>query len=95
LYVHAGIKHRKRWESLDANVLLWVRHQRETEVHERNGLHVVHGHTPYEDGPVLLQSRTNLDTKVYKTGRAVIGVFDDLAGPPRELIEVRGVAAGS
>jgi serine/threonine protein phosphatase 1 len=89
LYVHAGIKHRKRWESLDSKVLLWVRHQRDTEVHELNGLHVVHGHTPFEDGPVLLLSRTNLDTKVYKTGRAVIAVFDDLSGPPRELIEVR------
>jgi serine/threonine protein phosphatase 1 len=90
LYVHAGTKHRKRWESLDPKILLWVRHARNAEVHERSGLHVVHGHTPYEDGPVLLLSRTNLDTKIYATGRAVIGVFDDLTGPPRELLEVRG-----
>jgi serine/threonine protein phosphatase 1 len=90
LYVHAGIKKHVPWEGLNPEVLLWVRHQRTEETPESRGLHIVHGHTPYEDGPVLLKSRTNLDTLAWKTGRAVVAVFDDdVAGGPVKVAEVR------
>jgi serine/threonine protein phosphatase 1 len=37
----------------------------------------------------LKQGRSNLDTYAWKTGRLVIGVFDDaLPGGPVELIEI-------
>jgi serine/threonine protein phosphatase 1 len=88
LYVHAGIKRGESWQGLNPEVLLWIRHHRGTEVPEPSGLHVVHGHTPYTDGPELLQSRTNLDTFSWKTGRAVVAMFDDdVAGGPVKTFE--------
>lgn len=58
------------------------------------GKHVVHGHHQFADGPHTWSpgskggGRTNLDTWAYKTGRIVIGVFDDTQGPALEFIEV-------
>lgn len=58
------------------------------------GKHVVHGHHQFADGPHVWQAgssgggRTNLDTFAWKTGRIVIGVFDDTKGPALEFIEV-------
>lgn len=58
------------------------------------GKHVVHGHHQHSDGPKIYKpgstggGRTNLDTYAWKTGRIVIGVFDDTQGTPLEFIEV-------
>lgn len=58
------------------------------------GKHVVHGHHQHADGPHVWSpgskggGRTNLDVQAYKTGRIVIGVFDDSQGPALEFIEV-------
>jgi len=58
------------------------------------GKHVVHGHHQHSDGPRVWSpgsaggGRTNLDTFAWKTGRIVIGVFDDTQGPALEFIEV-------
>lgn len=58
------------------------------------GKHVVHGHHQFTDGPHTWSpgskggGRTNLDTAAYRTGRIVIGVFDDTQGPALEFIEV-------
>jgi serine/threonine protein phosphatase 1 len=52
--------------------------------------HVVHGHHPHEDGPLRYAGRTALDTLAWRTGRLVIGVFDnDAGGGPVDLIEIR------
>lgn len=59
-----------------------------------HGKHVVHGHHQHSDGPHTWGpsfnggGRTNLDTYAWKTGRIVIGVFDDSQGPALEFIEV-------
>ena len=56
--------------------------------------HVVHGHDNFPEGPLLLQGRTNLDTLAWRTGRLVIGVFDDdRPGGPVDFIEVKGSPA--
>lgn len=57
------------------------------------GKHVVHGHHQFADGPHQWLNdktggRTDLDTWAYKTGRLVIGVFDDTQGPAKEFIEI-------
>lgn len=53
--------------------------------------HVVHGHHQFEDGPICLKGRTDLDTFAWYTGRLVVGVFDeDKAGGPIDFIEVTG-----
>lgn len=55
-----------------------------------NGLHIVHGHEQREDGPLLLDGRTNLDTGAYYTGRLCVGVFDDeVPGGPIGIFEIR------
>lgn len=59
------------------------------------GKHVVHGHHQFADGPHVWSpgsnggGRTNLDTFAWKTGRIVIGVFDDTQGPALEFIGVK------
>lgn len=56
--------------------------------------HVVHGHQPSEDGPLLYAGRTALDTLAWRTGRLVVAVFDDaIPGGPADLIEVRASAS--
>lgn len=58
------------------------------------GKHVVHGHHQHSDGPHTYWpgskggGRTNLDTYAWKTGRIVIGVFDDSQLTSLEFIEV-------
>jgi serine/threonine protein phosphatase 1 len=57
-------------------------------------LHVVHRHDNIPEGPLLHRGRSNLDTQAWRTGRLVIGVFDDAkAGGPVDLIEIRGLPA--
>lgn len=56
------------------------------------GKHVVHGHHQFASGPHTWHGpkggRTNLDTFAWKTGRLVVGVFDDSQGHPIDFIEV-------
>lgn len=90
VYVHAGVEPRLPLEAQQDKTLLWKRYADgdESGFGER---HVVHGHTPHEDGPQRFAGRTNLDTLAWWTGRLVIGVFDDgRAGGPADLIELRG-----
>jgi serine/threonine protein phosphatase 1 len=55
------------------------------------GKHVVHGHDFFDAGPLRFPYRTNLDTRAFRTGRLVVGVFDDdVPGGPVELLEVIG-----
>lgn len=57
------------------------------------GKHVVHGHHQFEDGPHQWFSnkggRTDLDVYAWKTGRIVVGVFDDTQGHALEFLEVK------
>lgn len=89
VYVHAGVDPARSLRQQDAMVLLTKRYADDDDA----GLgpkHVVHGHDRRTDGaPLLLQNRSNLDTNAWKTGRLVIGVFDDDApGGPVELIAI-------
>ena len=94
LYVHAGV---------DAGIALEQQTQ-ETLLNKRyppgdpsgfGALYVVHGHDNDPGGPLVYRGRSNLDTQAWRTGRLVIGVFDDgKAGGPVDLIEVTGPPAG-
>jgi serine/threonine protein phosphatase 1 len=43
----------------------------------------------------LYEGRTNLDTRAWRTGRLVIGVFDDdKPGGPIDFIQIMGPPAG-
>lgn len=57
--------------------------------------HVVHGHEQWAEGPVLLESRTDLDTFAWYTGRLAIGVFDDSQGKPIDILWAEGEPHGN
>jgi len=88
IYVHAGLDPEVALDRQTEKILLWKRYNDEfhTGFGER---HVVHGHDSFPDGPKLYEGRTNLDARGWKTGRLVIGIFEDQTpGGPIDFIEV-------
>ena len=70
-------------------MLLWKRYPRD-DAAGHGARHVVHGHDPDPEGPLRLAGRTALDTLAWRSGRLVVGVFDDARpGGPVDLVEVR------
>lgn len=86
LFVHAGIYAAIPLANQNTDHLRWVRHGRNDEVPSADGFYVVHGHTPYMDGPVVLETRCNLDTQAYKTGRCTVAVFDETTAKPTRFL---------
>jgi len=88
VYVHASVDENRNLDEQDPEYAMWKRHATDYNV-GYNGKHVVHGHTPMENGPIKNTNRTNLDTGAFFTGRLVVGIFlNDRAGGPVDLIEV-------
>ncbi|MCE4225004.1 serine/threonine protein phosphatase [Methylobacterium sp. C25] len=88
VFVHAGLDPSVSMPEQREQILCWYRCPRDFD-YSLGAKHVVHGHTPFRDGPILLPGRSNFDTYAVGTGRLVIGVFDDAkAGGPVEVIEV-------
>jgi serine/threonine protein phosphatase 1 len=95
LYVHAGVDPALPLDQQSEENLMWMRYPDGYDG-GFGSLHVVHGHDNHPDGPLLYPGRTNLDTLAWRTGRLIVGVFDDeRAGGPVDLIEVRGPPAES
>ena len=93
VYVHAGVDPEIPLDRQSEATLLWKRYPKGFSS-GFGKLHVVHGHDNYPDGPLLYEGRTNLDTLAWRTGRLVIGVFDDdRPGGPVDFIVVRGSPA--
>jgi serine/threonine protein phosphatase 1 len=79
------------WECWDKSWLpTWDGTHRDIEYPK----HVVHGHEQWENGPVLLESRSDLDTFAWYTGRLAIGVFDDSQGRPIDILWAEGEPHG-
>ena len=94
IYVHAGIDPKIPIDQQTQKTLLWKRYPEEFHV-GFGDRHVVHGHDSFVDGPKLYEGRTNLDSRAWRTGRLVIGVFDDeKPGGPIDLIQAIGPPAG-
>ena len=89
IFVHAGVDPTLGLNQQTDQIVLWKRYPEGF----REGLgkhHVVHGHDAKVNGPILTKGRTNLDTLAWKTGRLVVGVFDDgIPGGPTEILEVK------
>jgi serine/threonine protein phosphatase 1 len=93
LYVHAGVDPELPLDRQHEATLLWKRYPKGFS-DGFGKLHVVHGHDNFPDGPQLSEGRSNLDTQAWRTGRLIVGVFDDdKAGGPVDFIEVRGPPA--
>jgi serine/threonine protein phosphatase 1 len=90
IYVHAGLDPELPLERQTERTLLWKRYE-EADTAGFGDRHVVHGHDSFPDGPKQYEGRTNLDTRAWRTGRLVIGLFDDdKPGGPVDLITVQG-----
>jgi serine/threonine protein phosphatase 1 len=89
VFVHASVDPAVPLDGQSENRLLWYRYP--SGANKGYGdRHIVHGHHPFEDGPKLFSGRTDLDTLAWKTGRLVVGVFDDeQPGGPIDLIEIQ------
>jgi serine/threonine protein phosphatase 1 len=90
IYVHAGLDPQVPLDQQTEKTLLWMRYPEgsSTGFGDR---HIVHGHDSFPDGPKLYEGRTNLDTRAWRTGRLVIGVFDDnRPGGPIDFIQTIG-----
>ncbi len=89
IYVHAGIDAKRGLRKQTEKVLLWKRYKPKEQANGVRGRHVVHGHDPNPNHPLKLPGRTNLDTLAWRTGRLVVGVYDDeIAGAAIAYLEV-------
>lgn len=94
IYVHAGLDPALPLDQQTEKTMLWSRYPKEFQ-RGFGDRHVVHGHDSFVDGPKLYEGRSNLDTRAWRTGRLVIGVFDDdKPGGPVDFIQVMGPPAG-
>ena len=86
VFVHASVDPTRPLDGQDDHAVMW---SRAGNALGHGSRFVVHGHTPHPDGPVRDGNSVDLDTLAWKTGRLVVGVFDDdRAGGPVDLIEV-------
>jgi serine/threonine protein phosphatase 1 len=89
IYVHAGVDPAVALHQQSEQTLLWKRYPKMFSK-GFGSRHVVHGHDANSDGPIVTKGRTNLDTLAWKTGRLVVGVFDDeIPGGAVEFLEIK------
>ena len=89
IYVHAGVDPKLPLDHQGDQTFLWKRYS-DGFKKGHSTYHVVHGHDAKIDGPLVTSGRTNLDTMAWKTGRLVVGVFDDgVPGGPMEMLEIK------
>ena len=81
IFVHADWDETKLPEQQTEARMLWTR--RNENFH--SDFYVIHGHTPYRNGPVMFHHRCNLDTMAFETGKLSIGVFETGTIGPIEI----------
>jgi serine/threonine protein phosphatase 1 len=90
VFVHAAVDPRVPLNRQNEQTLLWKQYPEGFEFGHADH-HVVHGHHANLRAPIVTKGKTNLDGLAWKTGRLVIGVFDDdLPGGASEYLEVLG-----
>ncbi|WP_315704737.1 MULTISPECIES: metallophosphoesterase [unclassified Bradyrhizobium] len=90
VFVHAGVDPAVPLRAQSERTLLWKRYSERADIgHGRR--HVVHGHHADVRAPLAGRYRTNLDGMAWKTGRLIVGVFDDdRPGNALEYLEITG-----
>jgi serine/threonine protein phosphatase 1 len=76
VFVHATVDPGIALDRQSEQTLLWKRYP-PGSVKGHGHRHVVHGHHAMVEAPIVMKNRTNLDGLAWKTGRLVIGIFDD------------------
>lgn len=90
VFVHAAVDPSIPLAQQSEQTLLWKRYPKGFALGHGNR-HVVHGHHADSSAPIVTRGKTNLDGLAWKTGRLVIGVFeDDRPGGASEFLEIIG-----
>jgi serine/threonine protein phosphatase 1 len=90
VFVHAGVDPEISLPQQSERTLLWKRYSQGVGLGHGHR-HVIHGHHADPNAPIVTKGRTNLDGLAWKTGRLVIGVFeDDRPGGASEFLEIVG-----
>jgi calcineurin-like phosphoesterase family protein len=93
VFVHAAVDPKIPLDQQSEQTLLWKRYPEGFDLGHGHR-YVVHGHHANPKAPIFTKGKTNLDALAWKTGRLVIGVFeDDRPGGPSEFLEVVGPQA--
>ena len=90
VFVHAAVDPKIPLDQQSEQTLLWKLYPKGFDL-GHGDRHVVHGHHANPKAPIVTNGRTNLDGMAWKTGRLVIGVFeDDRPGGASEYVEIVG-----
>ena len=90
VFVHAAVDPMIPLDYQSEQTLLWKRYPSGFD-RGHGDRHVVHGHHADPKAPIVTKGKTNLDGLAWKTGRLVIGVFeDDRPGGASEYLEIVG-----
>ena len=93
VFVHAAVDPKMSLDRQIEQTLLWKRYPDGFELGHGNR-HVVHGHHANPQAPIVTRGKTNLDGLAWRTGRLVVGVFDDSRpGGATEFLEIFGSPA--
>jgi serine/threonine protein phosphatase 1 len=93
VFVHAAVDPKIPLDQQSYQTLLWKRYPEGFDLGHGHR-HVVHGHHANPKAPIITSGKTNLDGLAWKTGRLVIGVFeDDRPGGASEILEIVGLPA--
>jgi serine/threonine protein phosphatase 1 len=90
VFVHAAVDPKVPLDRQSEQTLLWKRYSEDFDLgHGRR--HVVHGHHANPKAPIVTGGKTNLDGLAWKTGRLVVGVFEESRpGGASEFLEIVG-----
>jgi serine/threonine protein phosphatase 1 len=93
VFVHAAVDPEISLKNQSEQTLLWKRYPKGWN-RGHGSRHVVHGHHADPDAPIVTRGTTNLDGLAWRTGRLVVGVFeDDRPGGATEFLEIVGPPA--
>jgi serine/threonine protein phosphatase 1 len=93
VFVHAAVDPNIPLDRQSEEILLWKRYP-EGFALGHGQRYVVHGHHANPAAPIVTKGKTNLDGLAWKTGRLVVGVFDDARpGGAVEFLEIIGPEA--
>jgi serine/threonine protein phosphatase 1 len=90
VFCHAGVDRDRPLSRQDLGTLTWIREPFLDRVGKRHHV-VVHGHTIFDDGPVVTENRVSLDTGAYWTG--VLSAF--MIMPSKRLVSFPQATGGT
>jgi calcineurin-like phosphoesterase family protein len=90
VFVHAAVDPKIPLDRQSEQTLLWKTYPRGFD-QGHGDHHVVHGHDGNPNAPIVTSGKTNLDSLAWRTGRLVIGIFeDDRPGGASEYLTIVG-----